>query len=365
MWTDALDLDKRSEALASPAFFPAAEPGGDFAREDASLVLGRIFTQGMTGRLVAEREGEEKAIYFEAGRPVCATSNRPSDRMIEMLARQGRVTDAQRLLAVAAAAGGGRRMGALLVELGLVKTNELIALVRRHYEEILLSLFSWTAGRWELERGALAAPDQNKLLRHPAALAREGVGTYSLERLWARIGSGKNVFSLDLRPDALDVAHEVAGSAEDRELLILFDGVHSLDDILAGGRWVARRVLEIAVALSAFGVLRPADERPARAGLTGDRDIERARIRARHAHAQEGDYFQVLGIAREASPEEIRSACDRIWAELDSNAIGSDLARELAPEIETIREVVEDARRVLASAVLRAQYRAALSGAGT
>src|SRR6185436_14284675 len=106
---------------------------------DAPLLLGRIFNAGTTGRLVVTSGPVERTIYFEAGRPVYAASNNPDDRMIGMLVRQGRITPAQHQTALQAAKQSGRKMGALLVDLGALEVSELLPAIRQHYEELVFS----------------------------------------------------------------------------------------------------------------------------------------------------------------------------------------------------------------------------------
>jgi hypothetical protein len=82
----------------------------------------------------------------------------------------------------------------------------------------------------------------------------------------------------------------------------------------------------------------------------------RTRLLARYAPVEEGDYFAVLGVGRDASPGEARRAHERIIQELASDAIGSALARELAHQIDEIRAVASEALRVLTDDDLRPRY---------
>src|SRR5581483_12101327 len=101
--------------------------------------------------------------------------------------------------------------GALLVDLGVIKSSELLPAVRQHYEELVLSLFSWGEGDWRWEPGVMAHPAQIRFLRHPAALVREGLRRgYPLERMAERLGSARNVFALDMRGGTADVLAELS-----------------------------------------------------------------------------------------------------------------------------------------------------------
>ncbi|HMF44212.1 MAG TPA: DnaJ domain-containing protein [Polyangia bacterium] len=96
----------------------------------------------------------------------------------------------------------------------------------------------------------------------------------------------------------------------------------------------------------------PTDDRRQRPSLA-DR---RAALLARYQVIEEGDYFQVLGLARNASADEIRRAYERIALELAPEAIDPELADELGPKLDVIREVVGEAARVLGDEQLRPRY---------
>ena len=133
--------------------------GGDLSDRDMPLLLGRAFADGMTGRLRIRKDVAEKAIYFEAGLPVMASSEDAADRMLAMLVREETIDRRQYEEAVRVVDATGRKVGAVLVDLGFLRSDELLPAVRRHYESIILSLFSWTAGRWQVDPGVTAWPD--------------------------------------------------------------------------------------------------------------------------------------------------------------------------------------------------------------
>jgi hypothetical protein len=99
--------------------------------------------------------------------------------------------------------------------------------------------------------------------------------------------------------------------------------------------------------------LGPSDETPRP-------DDSRARVLSRYAFVEVGDYFQVLGVGRDATPEELKRAHDRIARELAPEQLGPRLASELGAQIEAIRAVAEEALRVLGDTRLRARYSARL-----
>jgi hypothetical protein len=144
---------------------------------------------------------------------------------------------------------------------------------------------------------------------------------------------------------------------------MLFDGVRPLGEVVRLGGLPEQDSLELVFVLHAFALLRPAVARPAGERdrfAVHDRDIERERVLARHALALDGDYFDVLGVSRRASAEEIQRAYESVQRDLSPARLGPELARSLARELETILEVTEEALRVLGSDPLRSRYEAHL-----
>lgn len=85
-------------------------------------------------------------------------------------------------------------------------------------------------------------------------------------------------------------------------------------------------------------------------------DGARARILARHAIVEAGDYFQVLGIARGASSDDVKLAHEKIARELRPEAMDPAVARDLGAQIEAIRSVAAEALRILTDDRLRPRY---------
>jgi hypothetical protein len=128
-----------------------------------------------------------------------------------------------------------------------------------------------------------------------------------------------------------------------------------------------RPMLYALVSLGVFEVVRaePARQDARRAGLTDalDDDARRARIRARVALVDEGDYFAVLGVSRDATGYEIRKAFVELRREFEpSRLLTSGLLTHRA-DVERIVVVLEEAYEVLREASRRERYRRAIQSA--
>ena len=66
-------------------------------------------------------------------------------------------------------------------------------------------------------------------------------------------------------------------------------------------------------------------------------------------------------MARQADTTEIRRAQQRLVRECSPEVLGPELAHELKEVLETIREVLDEGLRILATPTLRAAYEASLA----
>ncbi len=357
-------------SAAGPSDERAVLEKGDLVAQDLCTLMGRIYSDGLTGCLTLEQAGSQKSVFFEAGRAVLAASSVTSDRMIEMLVRQGKLSRAQYESAMQAALATGRRMGALLIDLGIMKTDELLPAVRAHYEEIVISLFAWTQGHWSFEGGAVADPRRVRLLRHPAVLVNEGLRRAgSLERMRAQLGTPDVILRLETRGAAADVLLELGDTIAEQRMVLLFDGARSVAEIVRESAAGEETIWRVACTAKAFGVLVPVGNETDADGLRSrgqgqplrDQEIERERIMSRYTMVQEGTYFQILGVSRSAGVTEIRRAAESLELQLRPESVGPLLARELNREISSIRCAIAEGLRILGSDRWRAQYRAHLA----
>jgi hypothetical protein len=87
-----------------------------------------------------------------------------------------------------------------------------------------------------------------------------------------------------------------------------------------------------------------------------DREAARARVLARYALVEEGDYFEVLSLPRGAALDDVRKAHEALMRELEPTSLEPAVATELGAELRAIRVVLDEALRVLGEPRLRERY---------
>lgn len=340
--------------------------------DDVASVFARLYRDAATGVLTFRRGDAAKVVWFDRGKPVFATSNLPHDRMGDLLYREGKITRAQYARSRELAAESGRRMGEILVDMGFLKRRELLPAVRRHLEDIVYSLFAWDAGDYAFEPGDAALDEKIRLSRHPAALIVEGVRRkYGLDQLEARLGAATSVVVARADADAAATLKEIELTPAERRAVALLDGTRTLEQVIAQSGLDALGVYAIAFGLVVLGLAELADtgdaggsysdvrDAPALVGAT-DLAIDRERVLAKFAQVEDGDYFAVLGVRRDATAFEIRRAYEAAKRDYAPETFPQQLRAELAEELAAIGALLDEAYAVLRDDALRASYRAHL-----
>jgi hypothetical protein len=243
--------------------------------------------------------------------------------------------------------------------------------VRRHVEDTLYSLFAWEAGSFTVVPGTSVREEKIRLATPAAALVVEGIRRkMGLARLRALVGSPATVLAPARRDDASELLGEAELAPEERQVAELFDGRRTLAEVqeIAGSELVT---LQVAHALQALGLAlrlhRDGTTDGGRsttgvsspgASITGVADafIDRERVLAKHAQVLEADYFEILGVRRDATAFEVRRAFEAARRDYAPEGFSAEVQRELGAELAAIAEVLVEAQRVLRDDAIRVAY---------
>ncbi|MEE9218110.1 MAG: DUF4388 domain-containing protein [Acidobacteriota bacterium] len=124
--------------------------------EDTGLpaLLASICGAHQTGVLRLTRLEVCKTIYIQDGNIIFATSNNPDDRLGELLLRKG-LLRIQHFEEASTRLSDRRRLGAVLVEMGHLRPEELVRAVIEQVKEIIFDIFLWFDGEYTFVPGAL------------------------------------------------------------------------------------------------------------------------------------------------------------------------------------------------------------------
>jgi Domain of unknown function (DUF4388) len=107
-----------------------------------------------TGTLTLRRGSFVKCIHIKDGQIVFASSTDPRDRIGESLLKAGMVTreELDQALRLYAKNAGLKKLGAILVEIGVVHPKELFTGLKIQVKDIIFSLFLWPEGDYRFEQ---------------------------------------------------------------------------------------------------------------------------------------------------------------------------------------------------------------------
>src|SRR5574337_1204767 len=94
-----------------------------------------------------------KCIYIKGGQIVFASSTDNHDRLGEILVRSGKLTreKLEHALRLYSKNAGLKKLGAILVENGLVNPKDLFSGLKTQVKDVIYSLFLWSEGDYHFE----------------------------------------------------------------------------------------------------------------------------------------------------------------------------------------------------------------------
>jgi hypothetical protein len=161
-------------------------------------LLSLVHRAGKSGYLLFEFQNEEKAVYLSRGEVVFAESNLRADRLGDCLLRAG-LLDQDQLELAESRYHPETRFGKIVVELGILTPRDLWNGVKSLVEEIVRSLFSYTAGWIHFWEGEIEPDNVVRLSLPTNRLIGEGLARRdellmflaTLEDTRTRIRSGR------------------------------------------------------------------------------------------------------------------------------------------------------------------------------
>jgi hypothetical protein len=201
-----------------------------------------------------------RSVLVQEGRLVFASSSSPDDRLGELLLRRGQISLRQYVDAGSAIAPG-KRLGAVLVEQGVLTPKGLVKAVVEHTQEIIYGAFQWTEGRYRFQAGN-TPPEAITLKMSTPDLIIEGIRRIES---WSRIVRGAGDLSARYeRADDYEAAlAQMSLSFEKLSILTSLNGTLSVEAICSEATLPDFEVCRTLWAFRVLGVIRRVDT-PAR-----------------------------------------------------------------------------------------------------
>jgi hypothetical protein len=223
-------------------------------------LLKSVLGSGETGVLTFRKADVTKSVHLHMGRVVYARSSDPDERLGEDLLVRGKITVRQYLEASKLIAPG-RRLGTILIELGALEPEDLIGAIEHHVKEILLDVFTWTRGEYELVMTEPGKDDVVTLNFSTDALIVEGIRrTRGWSRVWKGIGG--DIESIPVPTGNTEALLRVELTEDEQEVLSHVNGRATIEQICQVSYLANLETCRVLWALMLLGAVRrgkPAD----------------------------------------------------------------------------------------------------------
>jgi hypothetical protein len=349
---------------------PPLELPGALVRGAPALVMGRAVRQRFTGCLAFEVDQGLRRVVFKDGDVVISTSAVHGESLVSFLVQRGDLGSDIAVQIEHRIPPFGRHAGAALIARGLLEQNELWPVLRAHAEWVLAQLLL-------IERGAVQMeyPVPERLAAEPAVFGgatgaevlveviqrvvppAQALGYLGSEGVGFTQGSAAGLLSeCALSPRQLALVER----AEQVELAELLE--EAGDEPMLPCVLYALSVLEVlkTIVHQRRRPPRSARGRPARVPDPIDDDAVRAKIQARRALVDEGDYFALLGVPRAATGYDIRRSYVELRRQFDPAEVMRQSTLDLQEDLDTILEVLDEAYEILRDQQRRERYRRAI-----
>lgn len=358
---------------------------GSLAQDPFPEILHSLAWSEESGVLQLTQDFTSKHIYFGEGAIVFARSNQHADRLGELLVRHERITRSQLADASNKIRASGRKLGAVLVQMGLMTEGEIRTWVADQMRGIIHPLFGWSSGEYCFREKSNPVAEELavKIPTIPTILE----GTRHIEdpeKVRVALGDLGRIVSYSTDPWMH--SHQVNLTPHEGFVLSRVDGQSSIADVLSVTPLPEEETLRCLYALISAGFLefgakgrdltpskplRRVFEMPL---LFSSREsappkppegesrasVEQKRIReeilAKHASLSGCTFYDCLEVRPMAKDGEIRRAYLSLVKKYHPDRHGSEHVRDLHPLLQEILAKATDAYEALYNPASRRCY---------
>lgn len=339
-----------------------AEIAGSFTDGTLPTALRDIYVGRKSGVLRFAHGTESLSVHFVKGHVFHGESGVEETHLGEMMVARGLLSAADRDRAAAIVLSTHKRMGSVLVGMGILDLDQLRDVLALHVREILLRVFSWSQGNYVFdERDQAPPPEYDVTLKLSTAEMILAAVRSLTNREAIRQGLGNLDRILFLSTDPLLRFQKVALTPADGFLLSRVDGRSSANEILKIIPLPAEEVERSLFGLLCTGFveylpLAPREPPPGWEELRQE-VLEASQDLARRTH------YQVLGVSRYAPEPVLQAAYYRLAKRYHPDTQHHPQLADLRDRLEALFVRVREAYETLRNPQARAAYEQQLARA--
>ncbi len=317
----------------------------------------------ITGTFEIGNDPIYKSIYVKNGVMVYAASNQEGDNLAEILLKAGKINIDQYYQALTMLKSTGKRLGAILVELGFLKSNELIWALKCQVEEIILSLFTWENGTVKLVLSPLPA-DVITLKLSAANLIFRGIKRINNAEYFKKICPPPDTI-LYYSNEPMNLFQDINLEEDDMYILTLLDSkltFKEICDISIVNKFKATKIICGLISIRMIelkGEKILDDQSIIKIIREPKKDLDSAfidKVEDLYTRYQHLDYYSILGIGKSASQDQIRKAYYLIAKEFHPDRHFQSGSETLKNKLNTIFAYSTEAYKTLSDPKMKEQY---------
>jgi DnaJ domain len=334
-------------------------------RGDAVAALATAVRLRFSGAVAFEAEGGIRRVVLREGDFSTAASSLRAESLLSFLVQSGNLPAEVETQLGHRVPSLGRHAGAALVAAGHLAQDELWSVLRAHAEFVIGRIAAIDSGVAGFENEVPA-----RLRAEPAVFGGATGAEILIETLRRVVEPAQALERLggervELRRGGhFELLDECNLSAAERAL------VEAIPGVPLGEALTSAPSTEFACVLYALTALRiletaPATRRRAEQKTAVKRDrlddeALRTAIATRRRLVENGDYFSVLGVSREATGYDIKAAYLSLRRQLDPSRALTTATLDLKDDLDLVLEVVTEAYEILSDQLRRERYRRAI-----
>jgi hypothetical protein len=217
----------------------------------------------------------------------------------------------------------GRRLGAILVELEAIESEELIGAVEQQVRDLLVELMTWTHGEYEL---VMKAIDPATLVT--VSIPVEGIVLEGLRRsnAWSQITRGLGgIEAVPMRTGESDVLYKLDLTEEEQELLARVNGTASIEQICQMSYLSNFETCRILWAFKVLGLIRVGQEADSEKARERERELDLEDIVEKFNQMFARVYTFLQGRHGEGADAFMQAALDQVSTQYGALFDGVDL----------------------------------------
>ena len=337
---------------------------------DARRFLAETISRRLSGAIAFEHDRVVRRLVVRDGDLVTAASGAERESLVCFLGARGELPRDEVDRLSGKIPPYGRHAGAALVAHGWLGQDQLWSALRAHAEWIATCVLRLPGGTAQLE-----AEPPGRLRSEPSVFAASTGAEMFVELVRRAVSPEEAIEALAGEDSRIDdgpmhsLLAECALPPAELDLVARSRG-GTLGELL--GRSVDAEIASVVHGLALLGILdvlpAPEPSRPLSSAVADadadaaalDDEAVRARIRARLELVEEGDYFSVLGVSRDATSYEVRRAFVELRRTFEPTRILTPRLHDLADDVRKIVVVLEEAYEILRDVARRERYRRAI-----